>query len=65
MASNINNSTYLFPEAKVMKESLSKNESLNLPYYQEKGITKVITELAIKRLSVKNLMVTLKCFGSY
>lgn len=40
-----------FPDAKTMTESLSNHPLLKMDYYQEKGITQAIVELAAARFA--------------
>lgn len=43
-----------FPDANTITQYLTNHPHLNIGYYQEKGITKAIAELAAKRFANKN-----------
>lgn len=45
-----------FPDAKAIKTNLCTHPFLNMPYYQEKGVTKAISELAAERFANQTIV---------
>jgi hypothetical protein len=43
--------TFRFPSAEVMRAKLSENPGLNIEYFQEKGCTQAVADLAVQRFA--------------